>query len=94
MRRLFWLSSGYVAGLSTSIWLLRRIRRVVERYTPALIRQGVMHSTKLAGSRYMETVDGTSKRMNLGVRRVVSDVREAFAEGKKAMQHTERELRL
>lgn len=78
----------------------------MERYTPALIRQGIKHSTKLAGKHYIETVDGTSKRVGLGahrsvhrgvrigVRRVVSDVREAVAEGRKAMQHTERELRL
>ena len=41
-KRLFWLSVGLTIGYGTSFWLMRTVRRTVERLTPERIGQDVM----------------------------------------------------
>lgn len=44
-KRFFWLSFGYLAGITTSFWVFRRIQRrlqdAVARYAPAEVRDRV-----------------------------------------------------
>ena len=37
-RRALWLIMGWAAGLSSSVWVQRRLRRAVVRYTPEHLR--------------------------------------------------------
>ncbi|MFT6549419.1 MAG: hypothetical protein ACJA0A_000555, partial [Acidimicrobiales bacterium] len=38
-RRLTWLLGGWLIGTASSVWLRRRVRRGVERYTPEHLRR-------------------------------------------------------
>ena len=38
-RRLTWLLGGWLVGTASSVWLRRRVRRGVERYTPEHLRR-------------------------------------------------------
>jgi hypothetical protein len=38
-KRLRWTALGYVGGLATSWWALRRVRRAVDRVTPPAVRE-------------------------------------------------------
>lgn len=70
-KRLFWLSVGLSIGFGCSFWLMRAMRRAVERYTPERLTSTVVE----------------------GARGLVTDVREALAEGRDAMRERERQLR-
>ena len=37
-KRLFWMSSGYVAGATSSWWVQRKVKREVEKVLPQAIR--------------------------------------------------------
>ncbi len=78
MKRVFWSGFGYAAGLSTSIYVQRRVRRAVEHYTPEQVR----HDVSVKGRQVAEKA-----------RDVVIDLREAAAEGAEAMRAREDELR-
>ena len=41
-KRFFWLSLGLTIGYATSIWLMRTVRRTVERLTPDRMTQDVV----------------------------------------------------
>lgn len=78
MKRTFWAGVGYSLGLGSSIYLQRRVRRTVERYTPEQVRQDL-------AVRSRQVVDRA--------RGVVVDLREAAQEGAAAMRREEDLLR-
>ena len=41
-KRLFWLTIGLTIGYGTSFWLMRTVRRTVERLTPQRVSKDVM----------------------------------------------------
>ena len=53
-KRLFWLSSGYVAGATSSWWVQRKVRRAAERVMPTAVRNEVTARVASAGSRVGE----------------------------------------
>jgi hypothetical protein len=78
MKRILWSTVGYAAGLGTSVYVQRRVRRAVEYYTPEQVRRDVAVIGRQAADR---------------ARDVVIDLREAAAEGAEAMREREAELR-
>ena len=78
MKRVLWSTVGYAAGLGTSIYVQRRVRRAVEYYTPEQVRR----DATLAG-----------RQVAHRAREVVIDLREAAVEGADAMRAREAELR-
>jgi hypothetical protein len=49
-KRLFWLGTGLTVGFGSSVWLMRAVRRTVERFTP----QRLTHDA-VAGARSVST---------------------------------------
>ena len=49
-KRLFWLTIGLTIGYGTSFWLMRTVRRTVERLTPERVTQDVMTGVKSFGA--------------------------------------------
>ena len=45
-KRLFWLTVGLTIGFGTSFWLMRTVRRTVERLTPERLTQDVMNGAR------------------------------------------------
>lgn len=78
MKRIFWSGVGYAAGISTSVYVQRRVRRAVEYYTPEQVREDV-------AARGRQVADKA--------RDVVIDLREAAVEGVETMRAREQELR-
>ena len=78
MKRIFWSGVGYAAGISTSVYVQRRVRRAVEYYTPEQVR---------------EDVAARSRQVADKARDVVIDLREAAVEGVETMRAREQELR-
>jgi hypothetical protein len=78
VKRVFWSTVGYAAGLSTSVYVQRRVRRAVEYYTPEQVRR----DAAVVGRQVADKA-----------RDVVIDLREAAAEGAEAMREREAELR-
>ncbi len=72
-RRLTWLLGGWLIGTASSVWLRRRVRRGVERYTPEHLRR------ELADQ-------GTAMVRN--VRRIVGEVSEATRDGQAEVGRT------
>jgi len=78
VKRIFWSGVGYAAGISTSVYVQRRVRRAVEHYTPEQVRQDVGEKGRLVADK---------------ARDVVIDLREAAADGVETMRAREEELR-
>jgi len=78
MKRVFWSGVGYAAGISTSIYVQKRVRRTVEKYAPEQMRDDVADKSRLAAGK---------------ARDFVVDLREAAAEGLDTMRRHEQELR-
>lgn len=78
MKRIFWSGVGYAAGISTSVYVQRRVRRAVDHYTPEQVRRDVGEKTRQVADR---------------ARDVVVDLREAAADGVETMRVREQELR-
>lgn len=78
MKRTLWAGVGYTLGISTSVYVQKRVRRTVERYTPEQIR----HDLALRGKAMAERAQD-----------VVIDLRDAVQEGKATMRDEERDLR-
>ena len=93
MRRLWWLGAGYAAGLGTAAWVRSKARQTAERYAPANVRDAVADRSKQAAHRARETAADSARNLGREARRIADDVRQAVAEGREAMRHTESELR-
>ena len=78
MKRVFWSGVGYAAGISTSIYVQKRVRRTVEKYAPEQLRDDVAAKSRLTAGK---------------ARDFVVDLREAAAEGIDTMRRHEQELR-
>ena len=50
-KRLFWMSSGYVAGATSSWWVQRKVKRQAEKLLPQAIRNEVVGRVTAAGGR-------------------------------------------
>lgn len=77
-KRTFWTTVGYGAGVATSVYVQKRVRRAVRRVAPSEVREVV-------GARSAAVVDR--------VRGVGDTVVGAVREGRAAMRDTERDLR-
>ena len=49
-KRFFWLTIGLTIGYATSFWLMRTVRRTVERLTPERVTQDVVAGAKSFGA--------------------------------------------
>ena len=77
-KRTFWTGVGYSAGIATSVYVQRRVRRAVRRVAPSEVREVV-------GARGLAIIDRA---------RIVSDsVVGAVREGRATMRETEQGLR-
>ena len=56
-KRLFWLSVGLTIGSGTSLWVMRTVRRIVERLTPARLTQDVVTGARSAGVELKAALD-------------------------------------
>ena len=56
-KRLFWLSVGLTAGFGTSFWLMRTVRRTVERLTPQRLTQDAVAGARSAGAEIKAALD-------------------------------------
>ncbi len=78
MKRTFWAATGFTLGFGSSLYVQKRLRRAVERYTPEQVRQGVTDVGRRAAAR---------------TRDLISDLRDAAQEGSETMRQTEQDLR-
>ncbi|MDW3179179.1 MAG: hypothetical protein R8J94_17425 [Acidimicrobiia bacterium] len=53
-KRLFWMSSGYVAGATSSWWVQRKVKREVEKVLPQAIRNEVTGRVTAARDRAVD----------------------------------------
>lgn len=81
LRRLFWFGTGASVGFGGAMWIRNRIRRAVGRYAPEQLTTEVAHNVRRAGD-----------RVGNDARRVGGNMREAWVEGRTAMQRREAEL--
>jgi hypothetical protein len=49
-KRLFWLTVGLTAGFGSSFWLMRTVRRTVERFTPERLTRDVVVGARSVGA--------------------------------------------
>lgn len=49
-KRFFWLSVGLTLGSSCSFWLMRKVRRTVERFAPERLTHDVVSGARTIGS--------------------------------------------
>ena len=56
-KRLFWLSLGLMAGFGTSFWLMRTVRRTVERLTPHRLSQDAVAGARSVGAELKAAID-------------------------------------
>ena len=56
-KRLFWLSVGLAAGFGTSFWLMRTVRRTVERLTPQRLTQDAVAGARSVGAELRAALD-------------------------------------
>ncbi len=72
-RRLVWLLGGWLIGTASSVWLRRRVRHRLERYTPEHLRREVADQ-------------GTA--MLRSVRRIAGEFSEATRDGRAEVGRT------
>ena len=56
-KRLFWLTTGLTIGFGTSFWLMRTVRRTVERFTPERLSQDVVSGARSVGAELRAALD-------------------------------------
>ncbi len=49
-KRFFWLTVGLTIGYGTSFWLMRTVRRTVERFTPERLSKDAVAQAKSFGA--------------------------------------------
>ena len=92
MKRLTCTAIGYMAGVSTALWLRSRVRRTVDRYTPARMREAMAKGAKAAKRQARKAVKGASRRVIGEVRLIADDIRDAVVDGRDTMRRTEDDL--
>ncbi|MCQ3813545.1 MAG: hypothetical protein KTU85_03885 [Acidimicrobiia bacterium] len=78
MKRTFWAATGFTLGVGSSLYVQRRLRRAVQRYTPENLRHDLGNATN-------RVVNQTKE--------FITDLRDAAQEGTETMRQTEQELR-
>ena len=56
-KRLFWLSVGLTGGFGSSFWLMRTVRRTVERFTPQRLSQDAVAGARSVGAELKAALD-------------------------------------
>ncbi len=56
IRRLVWFTSGATAGFGGAMWVRRRFRRAVRRYTPENVRTDASASVRRLGAGVRDAV--------------------------------------
>ncbi len=56
-KRLFWLSVGLTAGFGSSFWLMRTVRKTVERLTPQRLSQDAVAGARSIGAELKTALD-------------------------------------
>lgn len=56
-KRLFWLTVGLTLGSSGSFWVMRKLRRAVERLTPERLTQDVLTGARSVGADLRAALD-------------------------------------
>ncbi len=56
-KRTFWLSVGLTAGFGSSFWLMRTVRRTVERLTPQRLSKDAVAGARAAGDQFKAALD-------------------------------------
>ncbi len=56
-KRLFWLTVGLTIGYGTSFWLMRTVRRTVERLTPERLGRDAVEGAKSFGAELKAALD-------------------------------------
>jgi hypothetical protein len=56
-KRLFWLTVGVTLGSTSSFWLMRKVRRTVERFAPERLTQDVVTGARSFGAELLAAVD-------------------------------------
>ncbi len=56
-KRLFWLTVGLTIGYGTSLWLMRTVRRTVERFTPERLSKGAVAGARSFGAEVRAALD-------------------------------------
>jgi hypothetical protein len=56
-KRFFWLTIGLTIGYATSFWLMRTVRRTVERLTPERVTQDVVAGARSFGAEVKAALD-------------------------------------
>lgn len=78
MKRVFWSTLGYTAGIGSSLYVQKRVRQTVDRYAPEQVRTDMADRSRRAAAKAKD---------------VVVDLREAATEGVETMRRHEQELR-
>ncbi len=56
-KRVFWLSVGLTIGYGTSFWLMRTVRRTVERLTPQRLSKDAVAGAKSFGTEFKAALE-------------------------------------
>jgi hypothetical protein len=56
-KRLFWLTVGVTLGSTSSFWIMRKVRRTVERFAPERLTQDVVTGARSFGAELLAAVD-------------------------------------
>ncbi len=56
-KRLFWLTVGLTLGSTGSLWVMRKLQRTVERFTPERLSQDVVAGARSFGAEMRAAVD-------------------------------------
>jgi len=56
-KRLFWLTVGMTLGSTGSFWLMRKVRRTVERFAPERLTQEVVTGARSLGADVRAALD-------------------------------------
>jgi len=56
-KRLFWLTVGLTLGSSGSFWLMRKVRRAVDRLAPERLTQDVLSGARSVGADLRAALD-------------------------------------
>lgn len=57
LKRLSWLSLGLTIGFGTSFWVMRVVRRTLERFTPERLSQDVVTGARSVGAELRAALD-------------------------------------
>ena len=56
-KRLFWMTVGLTLGYGSSFWLMRKVRRTVERLTPQRLRRDVTTGARSLRAEVLAALD-------------------------------------